>query len=411
MKSFEEKLYDYARLIIEVGINVQKGKPLNISVPVDSAEFARMLVEIAYKNGASDVYVNWYDDKLTRMRFENAPLEVFEDFPQWIVERARYHGERGAGSISVVSTNPELLKGIDMEKIETNNRVSSIAMQDVRKYSMNDINSWCVVAIPSESWAEKVFPDKKGEEAIMALWEAIFDATRINEADPVEAWKKHLEDLDKRQKFLNDKNFDRLRYKSKNGSDFTIGLPKGHIWMSGASLNSHGDEFVANMPTEEVFTAPDNRRLDGRVVSSKPLVYGGNIIDRFEFTFKDGKVIDYSAEVGKEYLDDMLSTDENSKRLGEVALVPYDSPISNSNILFFNTLFDENASCHLAFGNAYPTNVEGGTDMTREELAENGINESLIHEDFMVGSEDLEIVGITEDGEEIKIFENGNWAF
>ncbi|MDO5717590.1 MAG: aminopeptidase [Tissierellia bacterium] len=411
MKSFDQKLNDYAKLIVEIGINVQEGRPIALSAPVDSADFARKLVENAYKKGASDVSLNWYDDFVTRKKFEYSPIEEFKEFPEWAVERVRYNGERGAGTISVISNDPELLSGIDSEKIEAHNKSRSIALKDVMKYSMNDINSWCVAAIPSRAWAEKVFPDLKGGEAIDALWDAIFKATRIEEENPVEAWKNHLEDLKFRADYLNKNEFDKLIYKSSNGTDLRVGLPRGHIWMSGASVNSHGDKFVANMPTEEVFTAPDANRIDGVLKSTKPLAYGGNIIDKFTLEFKDGEVVDFSAEIGEEYLSDMLKVDENSKRLGEIALVPYDSPISNSNILFFNTLFDENASCHFAFGKAYPTCVRGGTEMDEEELLKNGINDSLIHVDFMVGSKDLSIIGVKKDGGEIEIFKEGNWAF
>ncbi len=411
MKSFNQKLEDYAKLIIEIGINVQDGKPIALTTPVEVADFGRMLVKRAYERGASDVSVTWYDDFVTRQRFENAPLSEFETFPEYLVDKVRYDGERGAGRIAVVAEDPDLLNGIDADKLETNNRVRSIALKDVMKYSMNDINSWCVVAIPSVGWAKKVFPDMEDAEAVEALWEAIFKATRIDLEDPVAAWEEHLKDLEFRANTLNEHAFDKLIYKSSNGTDLTVGLPKGHIWVSGASINSHGDKFVANMPTEEVFTAPDARRVDGILKSTKPLAYSGNIIDKFTLEFKEGEVVSYSAEVGERYLGDLLKVDENSKRLGEIALVPYDSPISNSNILFYNTLFDENASCHFAFGKAYPTCLEGGTEMSKEELEKAGINESIMHEDFMVGSEDLSIIGVKDDGTEIEIFVNGNWAF
>ncbi len=410
-KSFEQKLKDYARLIIEVGINVQEGKPIGISAPVEAYKFVRELTRLAYERGASDVTFNWYDDPITRLKYEHAPLSEFEIFPDWAVQRGHYEGERGTGRISVVANDPELLTGIDPEKIEAANKARAIAMKDVVKYSMNDINSWCVVAIPSTAWAEKVFPELEGQAAVDALWEAIFKACRIDLEDPVAAWKEHLASLKSHADYLNEKKFLAFHYRSDNGTDLRVGLPEGHIWISGDSVNSHGDTFVANMPTEEVFTAPDARHVDGILKSSKPLVYGGNIIDRFSLEFKDGAVVNFQAEVGEKYLEDMLNVDENSRRLGEIALVPHDSPISNSNILFFNTLFDENASCHFALGKAYPTCLEGGTELTNEELQERGINDALIHEDFMVGSSSLEITGITADGEEVAIFRDGNWAF
>lgn len=410
MENFENKLYEYAKLITEIGINVQKGSPLVINAPVSAADFARMLVKRAYELGASQVEMYWYDDFVTRQKFENAPVEVFEDFPKWIVERATFYGEKGAGVISLVSSDPELLSGIDTKKIEANNKARSLAMKPVYKYSMNDINSWCVVAIPSQAWAKKVFPDLDEDKRVEALWDAIFSAARV-QGDAVANWKAHLADLKFRADFLNENKFDKLIYKSENGTNLEVGLPKGHIWISGASDNSHGVSFVANMPTEEVFTAPDANRINGELYSVRPLAYGGNLIDKFHLTFKDGKVVDYHAELGQEYLKDLLEVDEHAKMLGEVALVPTDSPISNSGILFYETLFDENASCHFAFGQAYPTCLEGGVDMTSEELLARGLNDSLIHEDFMVGAKDLSIVGVKEDGKEVQIFKDGNWAF
>src|SRR5690606_18725113 len=241
------------------------------------------------------------------------------------------------------------------------------------------------------------------------LWDAIFKALRVYEEDPVEAWKKHLKNIEDKVNFLNEKNFKKLYYKSSNGTELEVELPEGHIWAGGGGKNSKGVYFVANMPTEEVFTLPHKYGVNGVVYSSKPLNYGGNLINNFSLTFKDGKVVDFTAEEGYDVLKDLLDLDEGAKRLGEVALVPHDSPISNSNIIFYNTLFDENASCHFALGKAYPTNLKGGPDMKEEELDKAGVNDSLTHVDFMVGTEDLSIIGETRDGEKVQVFENGNW--
>lgn len=411
MKTFEQKLDDYARLITSVGANIQKDEPLLINAPLEAVDFVRMLAKNAYALGAKDVSVNWIDEEIQRLRYEYAPLEVFEEVPEWAVERIRYYGEKGAATISISARNPELLKGMDQAKIAADNLSKSTAMKDVMKYAMNDINTWCILSIPTVGWAKKVFPGLTEEEAVQKLWEAIFAATRIGEGDAVELWREHLADLKFRGEYLNEKAFDRVIYRSSNGTNLSVGLPKGHIWVSGAGTNSRGTDFVANMPTEEVYTAPDARRVNGSLYSTKPLAYGGNLIDEFHLEFKDGEVVDFDAKVGKEVLADLLKVDANAKRLGEIALVPHDSPISNTNVLFYNTLFDENASCHFALGKAYPTCVKGGVDMTEEELEGIGINDSAIHEDFMVGSDDLSIVGIQEDGTEIPIFVNGNWAF
>ena len=411
MDNFNALLDKYANLCVKVGINIQKDQPLVITAPVEGAEFVRLLAKHAYEAGAKEVHVNWNDDELTRMKFEYAPMEVFENFPKWYADGMEDYAEKGAGFISISARDPYLLKGIDSKKIAANNKASSIGLKKFREYTMNDLNSWCVISIATKKWAKRVFPDVSDEEAVEKLWDAIFKALRIYEEDPVEAWKKHLKNIEDKVNFLNEKNFKKLYYKSSNGTDLEVELPEGHIWAGGGGKNSKGVYFVANMPTEEVFTLPHKYGVNGVVYSSKPLNYGGNLINNFSLTFKDGKVVDFTAEEGYDVLKDLLDLDEGAKRLGEVALVPHDSPISNSNIIFYNTLFDENASCHFALGKAYPTNLKGGPDMKEEELDKAGVNDSLTHVDFMVGTEDLSIIGETRDGEKVQVFENGNWAF
>jgi len=411
LNNFNNLLDKYANLCVKVGINVQKDQPLVINAPVEGAEFTRLLAKHAYEAGAKEVYVNWNDGDLTRMKYEYAPMEVFENFPKWYADCMEDYAEKGAGFISISAQDPYLLKGIDSKKIAAYNKSSSMGLKKFREYTMNDINSWCVISIPTKKWAKRVFPDVSDDEAVEKLWDAIFKALRIYEEDPVEAWKKHIENIESKVKFLNEMNFKKLYYKSSNGTDLEVELPEGHIWAGGGGKNSKDVYFVANMPTEEVFTMPHKYGVNGIVYSTKPLNYGGNLINNFSLTFKDGKVVDFTAEEGYEILKDLLNLDEGAKRLGEVALVPYDSPISNSNIIFYNTLFDENASCHFALGKAYPTNIKGGPDMNEEELDKAGVNNSLTHEDFMVGTEDLSIVGETKDGKRVQIFENGNWAF
>ncbi|NLW39921.1 MAG: aminopeptidase [Tissierellia bacterium] len=410
MSNFNEKLDKYARLCVEVGINIQKNQPLVINAPVEGAEFVRLVAKHAYELGAKQVHVNWNDEVLTRLRYENAPMEVFENFPKWYADGLEEFAEDGAGFLSIYSQDPELLKGIDPKKIAAYNKSSSMALKEFRKYTMNDINAWCVVSIPTKGWAKRVFPELSDEEAMEKLWDAIFKATRMDLDDPVKAWQEHLDNLAKKVEYLNEMKFKKLYYKSSNGTDLEVELPEGHIWAGGGGKNSKGVYFVANMPTEEVFTMPLKTGVNGVVYSTKPLHYGGNLINDFKLTFKDGRVVDFEAKEGYEVLKDLLGLDEGAKYLGEVALVPYDSPISKSNIIFLNTLFDENASCHFALGKAYPTNIEGGENMTDEELEKAGVNDSLTHVDFMVGSEDLSIVGETHDGKRVQIFENGNWA-
>lgn len=411
MTNFNNMLNEYAKLCVKVGINLQKGQPLVINSPVEGAEFVRLVAKHAYAAGAKQVHVNWNDEDLTKMKYENAPMEVFENFPKWYADGLEEFAEDGAGYLSIYSEDPELLKEIDPKKIAAHNKASSMALKGFRKYTMNNINSWCVVSIPTNGWAKRVFPEVSEEEAMKKLWDAIFKATRMDLEDPVQAWENHVKNTEEKVKFLNEKNFYKLYYKSSNGTDLTVELPEGHIWAGGGDYNSKDVFFVANMPTEEVFTMPLKTGVNGVVYSTKPLNYGGNLIDNFQLTFENGKVVDFEAEEGYEVLKDLFALDEGAKHLGEVALVPYDSPISNSNIIFLNTLFDENASCHFAFGKAYPTNIKGGENMTDEELEKSGVNDSLTHVDFMVGSKDLSIVGETKDGKKVQVFENGNWAF
>ena len=409
MSNFQAKLNDYAKLCVKVGINIQPGQPLVVNTPIEGVEFVRLIAKNAYEAGASEVYVNWSDEVITRLKYENAPMEVFENFPKWYADGLEDYAKKGAGYISISAQDPELLKGIDPQKIATNNKSSSMALREFRNYTMNDIIPWCVISIPTKSWAKRVFPNLSEDEAVEKLWEAIFRATRIDLDDPVEAWKDHMKNLKEKVDFLNGKELKSLHYTSSNGTDLVVELPEGHIWAGGGAINSKGVEFAPNMPTEEVFTMPLKTGVNGVVYSTKPLNYGGNLIDEFKLSFKDGKVVDFDAKVGRETLADLLNIDEGAKYLGEVALVPFNSPISQSNIVFLNTLFDENASCHFAFGKAYPTNIKGGEKMTDEELEKHGVNNSLTHVDFMIGTEDLSIIGETKTGEKIQIFKDGNW--
>ncbi len=408
MKDFKEQLENYAKLVIDVGINTKKDDTVLISCPIERADFARLLVQKAYEAGASEVVVDWRDDQLTLLRFKHSPVEVMEDIPQYLYDKMEYYYLKGAKMISVHADNPELLSQIDPDKIQRVSMASSLKFKPLMKYTMNDINSWCVVSVPTEDWAKQVFPESK--TPVDDLWDIIFKVTRLDRDDYIEAWKSHLSLLSNKAQWLNNMNFKYLVYKAENGTDLKIELPEGHIWMAASSANAKGEDFVPNMPTEEVFTLPKRDGVNGKVYSSKPLAYNGNVIDNFYLEFKDGRVVDFDAEKGKEALSSIFEQDERARYLGEVALVPYDSPISNSNVLFFNTLFDENASCHLAFGKAYPTTIEGGTDMTDEELLQRGVNDSFIHEDFMVGTRDLSILGIGHDGKETPVFVNGNWA-
>ncbi|WP_088105300.1 aminopeptidase [Halalkalibacter urbisdiaboli] len=407
--NFQEKLEKYAELAIKVGINIQPGQILVIRAPLFAASLARLATKKAYEAGAKIVHVDWSDEEITKIKFDLAPDDAFHEFPTWVTKGYEELAERGAAFLSITGSDPDLLKQAKPEHVANANKASGRAMEGFRSYITSDKVSWSIIAAPSEGWAKKVFPNEDTDTAVAKLWEAIFSATRINEVDPVTAWKAHLATLDEKMNILNEKHFKELHYQSE-GTDLLIELPETHIWVSGGSTSKEGVQFVANMPTEEVFTSAKKTGVNGVVSSTKPLNYGGTLINNFSLRFKDGKVVDFKAEEGYETLKRLLDTDEGSRYIGEVALVPHQSPISDTNIIFYNTLFDENASNHLAIGSAYAFCIEGGKEMNKEELEKNGLNTSMTHVDFMIGSSDMNIDGVYEDGKREPIFRNGNWA-
>lgn len=407
-KSF---LIKYASLAVNIGVNIQKDNILVISSPIETAEFARLITEEAYKSGAKDVIVHYGDQKLTKIKLENSSLETISNIPEWQAESYNYYARQEACFISISASDPDGLKGVPVEKIGASQKARTSALKEYFDNSMSNKCRWCVLSVPTLSWAKKVFPKVSDDEAIESLWDVIFKTVRVDTENPVNAWKKHNAYLEEKIKFMNNNNFKSVHLKSANGTDLNIELPEGHIWAGGSEGDVNGIPFNANIPTEEVFTLPKKTGVNGIVYSSKPLSYGGNLIDNFSITFKDGKAIDFTAETGYDVLKQMLESDEGAKYLGEVAFVPYNSPISNSKLIFFNTLFDENAACHLAFGRAYESCVKDADKYSEEELEKIGVNNSIIHVDFMIGTSDLEVTGINENGETIQIFSNGNWAF
>ncbi|MEE3809272.1 aminopeptidase [Lysinibacillus fusiformis] len=407
--SFNTKLLKYAELAVKVGVNIQKGQYLYISCSTDNLKLAQIITKIAYKNGAKQVFVDLSDDELVRARYEGAPKDSFDFFPPWKVQEREWLVEHGAAFLSISSQNPDLLKGIERDRIMAFQKASGKALANYYQSLQSDKFSWSVIAAPSKTWAAKVFPHLQEEQQMDALWEAIFAATRIDVEHSIEAWHAHDQELHSKADYLNAKQYKSLHYTAP-GTDLTIELPTHHVWTGGSSINTQGQAFMANMPTEEIFTAPLKTGVNGYVSSTKPLSYGGNIIDHFTLTFKDGRIIDVKAEQGQEILASLIETDEGAHYLGEIALVPHQSPISQSNLLFYNTLFDENASNHLAIGSAYAFCIEGGKEMTSEELSAHGLNQSLTHVDFMIGSDKMNIDGITHDDQIDPIFCDGNWA-
>lgn len=408
--TFEGKLEQYAELAVKVGVNIQKGQYLLINTTTDTLDFTRIVVKKAYEAGAGRVQVNLTDPMITRTFYEYGAEEEFSKFPKWTVAQRHELIERKGALLWIDAEDPDLLAGIPSSRISAQEKASGTALVRYRKAIMNDEIAWSIIAVPSKKWAAKVFPDLPESEQIPALWEAIFKTVRIGEGEAVTNWQHHIGTLQDRAAQLNNMKLAKLHYKAP-GTDLTIELPERHLWISGSSKSPEGTTFIANMPTEEVFTLPAKYGVNGVVSSTKPLAYQGNIIDKFSLTFDKGKITDARAEIGNDLLQELITQDEGSSYLGEVALVPHKSPISESGILYYNTLFDENASNHLAIGEAYPTCFEGGQDLEEGQLEALGINVSITHVDFMIGSAEMDIDGILPDGTVQPIFRKGNWAF
>lgn len=412
MTNYKEKLQQYAELLVKVGMNVQPKQPVFIRSSVETLELTHLIVEEAYHCGASDVRVVYSDPTLKRLKFENESVEHFanHEIKSYDVEARMDYVKRGAANLALISEDPDLMDGIDSQKLQAFQQQNARAFKGYMESVQKNQFPWVVAAFPSKAWAKRVYLELSVEEAYIKFIDEVFDIVRIDGNDPVENWRQHIANLSVYAQKLQQKNYHALHYVSE-GTDLTVGLAKNHIWEDATSyVNGKEQAFIANIPTEEVFTAPDRNRVDGYVTNKLPLSYNGTIIDQFKLMFKDGEIIDFSAEKGEAVLKDLINTDEGSRRLGEVALVPDDSPISNRNTIFYNTLFDENAACHLAIGSAYAFNIQGGTEMTVEEKIASGLNDSNVHVDFMIGSSDLTIYGIFEDGSKELVFENGNWA-
>ncbi|MDU5324110.1 MAG: aminopeptidase [Peptoniphilus harei] len=406
----EDYIEKYVELILKVGLKIKDGDKLVVRCPIEARDFAVECTRKAYELGAGEVVVDYRDQLISRLKYENESLDVLTDIPKHKVDKENYYMEKKAKYLSVTGSDPDAFKGVDAEKLFKSNLANSKALRDFSAKMMANYVSWIVVGASIPSWATKVFPDLEEGEAVRRLWFEIFNSVRLFEEDPIKALENHVDNLNRYSKFLNDAKFEKLIYKSQKGTDLEVGLPKGYIFAGAGDVNSDGEEFIANMPSEEVFSAPRLDGVNGKVYSTLPLNYNGNLIEDFYLVFKDGEVVDYDAKAGKEYLKNILDTDEGAKRLGEVALVSYNTPISMRKVLFYNTLYDENASCHFALGKSYPTCLEGGEKLSIEELKERGMNDSLTHVDFMVGDETTEIIGVKENGEEVQIFKEGNFV-
>ena len=406
----KSKLRKYAELTVKLGANVQEGQYVMIFSSIANRKFARMLVEECYKCKAKKVMVEWSDEKVARLTYENCSTETLSTIEDWKVEKYKWRRDNLPALIHIEDEDPDLLKGIDPEKVAKANQAMMKLIKPIRD-EMEDKYQWTIVAMPSKQWAKKVFPDLKAKDAKKRLLEQIFEICRISDDnDPIEEWNRHNATLQDKCDKLNELNFEYLHYTNNIGTDLMVGLADGHKWAGGMEKTLSGTPFNPNMPTEEVFTMPHREKVNGTLVATKPFVYNGLIIEGMRFEFKDGKAIKATATTNEDALLQMLKMDANSDRLGEVALVPFDSPIQKSEILFYTTLIDENASCHFAFGESYAMTLNGSENMTEEERTAKGANSSIIHEDFMVGSSDLDIVGIKHNGEKVQVFKNGNFV-
>ena len=403
--SLQEK---YARVILESCLKVEKNQPLFISYNVERSDFVRILTNIAYSLGVKDIYYESNDPYLKHEALMNLEVEELKKLNFFNKEIWNVYAKKGAAFLMLASETPGLMKDVDPKKLAAMTKYSYETRKEFDALRDKSMVPWCIAAVPTKAWAEALF---KADYAEDILWDKIFDMCSIKEEDPVKVWNDKIKKLEKRGTKLTKYQFKTLKYNSSNGTNFTINLPKNHIWASGKEVLASGKEVLVNFPTEEVFTSPDCKSAEGIVYSSKPLSYNGNIIDEFYIKFSKGKAIESHAEKGDEILKEMISICKNSDMLGEVALVPYDSPISNTNQIFLETLFDENAACHIALGDSFPECVENGPTIDKEKLFnEYNLNKCDSHVDFMVGTKDLDITGITEEGKEVPIFVKGNFS-
>ena len=405
-----EQLQKYAQLLARVGLNVQKGQTVFVEAALDQPDFVTMVVEECYKAGASEVYVDWSHQPVAKINSNYRTLESLSNLAPWAKAKWEFKAQNYSCRLWIESEDPDGMKGADQEKLSKARQAMYPQIKPFRM-ALENKHQWCIAAVPGKAWAKKVFPNLPEDEAMEAMWKVILHTSRADGDDPVAAWQAHNEDLDKRCAYLNGLGLKYLEYKSANGTGLKVELLEDGIFAGGNEKTLQGNVFNPNIPTEEVFTSPKAGAAEGIVYSTKPLSYMGELIDNFSMRFENGKVVEVKAQQGEELLKKMVSMDEGAGMLGECALIPYDSPINESGVLFYNTLFDENASCHFAVGHGFNECLKGFENLTDEQCKEKGINDSMIHVDFMIGSRDMSIVGVTKDGKRVQIFENGNWAF
>ncbi len=404
------QLRKYAKLLAKIGLNVKKGQTVFVAAALDQPEFVTMAVEECYKAGASEVHVEWTHQPAEKLSAQYRSLESLSEMSPWVKAKWGFKAKNYSCRLWIESEDPDGMNGVDQEKMSKARQAMYPQVKPFRQ-AMENKHQWCIAAVPGKAWAKKVFPELPEGKAVERMWKEILSASRADGKNPVKAWKEHNADLQARCDYLNGLGLQYLEYKSANGTDFKVELLPDSVFAGGSEKTLQGRVFNPNIPTEEVFTSPKAGAAEGIVYSTKPLSYMGELIDNFSLRFENGKVVEAKAEQGEALLKKMVSMDEGAGKLGECALIPFESPINQSGVLFYNTLFDENASCHFALGFGFNECLKGFEKLTDEECKARGINDSMIHVDFMIGSRDMSIVGVTRDGKRVQIFENGTWAF
>lgn len=407
----EAQLKKYAELAVRAGVNLQKNQLLIIHSDIQNAVFARLIQSAAYEAGASNVFIDWTDEQSSKEFYLHAADRDIDHFPDWQAARFKEWEDAGAAYIHIISENLDVFKEVSPERISRFQKASRTKLKDYHAKIRSHEIRWCLLAVPYVSWAAKVFPNLSREEALYSLWELILNGSRADGKDPIKDWESHNRAFESRKKILNESQFEALHFTNSRGTDLLVGLPENHRYIGGGVTDKNGIPFFPNIPTEEIFTAPHKNKVNGKLAGTKPLIYGGSVIDEFYLIFKDGMITDYYAAKGQEVLQNLIETDEGSHYLGEIALVSNKSPLAQTDTLFYNTLFDENTACHIGIGNASPSNIQNGIGQSEEELKAAGLNASLLLVNVTFGSEDMKVVGIKEDGTEVLLMKDGDFQF
>ncbi|MYL44299.1 aminopeptidase [Virgibacillus halodenitrificans] len=407
----EEQLKKYAELAVHAGVNVQKNQLVIIHSDIKNAPFVHLIQKAAYEAGASNVVIDWTDEQSAKEFYLHAADDAIDHIPDWQAARFKEWDDAGAAYIHIISENLDVFKDVPTERMSRFQRASRTKLKDHHAKIRSHKVRWCLLTVPSLQWATKVFPDLRKEEALHSLWQAILQGARADGEKPINDWTKHDRAFESRKKFLNDNQFEALHFKNSLGTDLLIGMPENHCFIGGAVIDEKGTPFFPNIPTEEIFSAPHKKKVNGKLVGTKPLIYEGRIIDDFYLIFKGGRITDHYAVKGQEVLQNLIETDEGSYYLGEIALVSNKSPLGQADTLFYNTLFDENTACHIGIGNASPSNLQNGSNLSEKELNEAGLNTSILLVNVTFGSEDMEVTGIKKDGTEILLMQDGDFQF